>query len=77
MKFVKLLSTYCKVDDITLCAQYVDTPEDKNWLSKYGVKYLEGQAIEPIKATVKTALNAGPVKLNRFAKKNEDLGANN
>jgi EAL domain-containing protein (putative c-di-GMP-specific phosphodiesterase class I) len=67
-KFVKLLATYCKVDNISLCAQYVDTPEDKNWLLKNGVRYLQGQAIEPIKATVKTALNAGPVKASSFNK---------
>ena len=54
--FVKLVKEYCYERDIVLCARYVDTKVDRSWAFSSGVKYIEGQLVQPIKSSVANAL---------------------
>lgn len=54
--FIKFMSDYCKSQNITLCARYVNTKEQRSWVFANGIKYIEGDVVQKIKVTLENAL---------------------
>ena len=42
--FIKFMSDYCKSQNITLCARYVNSKEQRQWVFANGIKYIEAAA---------------------------------
>ena len=55
--FIKFMSDYCKSQDITLCARYVNSKEQRTWVFANGIKYIEGDIVQKIKNTVLGAVD--------------------
>ena len=56
--FIKFMSDYCKSQNITLCARYVNSKEQRQWVFANGIKYIEGDIVQKIKNTVLGALDS-------------------
>lgn len=54
--FIRFLMDYCKKKNIDLCAKFIETKQDMEWMQTNGVRYLEGNYIQCAKKTVKAAL---------------------
>ena len=54
--FLKLMSDYCKSQNITLCARYVNSRDQKKWVFANGIKYIEGDIVQKIKNNVSLAI---------------------
>ena len=55
--FIKFMSDYCKSQNITLCARYVNSKEQRTWVFANGIKYIEGDIVQKIKNTVLGAVD--------------------